>query len=283
MGDRNMTSSILFAPREAIRTVSAGGFGRGSLIQYPLNGAAIDYYLPAAPAADISMEVLDASGNVVRKFTSAGGGAPAEDRSAAAEAGAGGDEEGGGFRMRAGPTRLDKSPGMHRFTWDLRYPGAWMSATRPEGPNGPEAVPGNYSVRFTAGAYTATQPLRLVEDPRITQDGVTLADLKEQFDHNIAVRNLVSDMNRTLARLRAARTGATGEKLAALNDLAADLITPAIRYSKPELQTQITYLYTLTNATDQKIGRDAIERYRVLKKALDERIAQLNRILGTDQ
>ena len=55
----------------------------------------------------------------------------------------------------------------------------------------------------------------------------------------------------------------------------------AIRYSKPELQTQITYLYSLTNATDQKIGRDAIERYEVLRKALDERIAQLNRILGT--
>ena len=26
---------------------------------------------------------------------------------------------------------------MHRFTWDLRYPGAWASATRPESPNGP--------------------------------------------------------------------------------------------------------------------------------------------------
>jgi hypothetical protein len=39
----------------------------------------------------------------------------------------------------------------------------------------------------------------------------------------------------------------------------------------------------LTNATDQKIGRDAIERYNVLRKALNERIAQLNKILGTDK
>ena len=90
-------------------------------------------------------------------------------------------------------------------------------------------------------------------------------------------------MNKTLARLRAARATATGEKLSSLNDLAADLITPAIRYSKPELQTQVTYLYSMTNATDQKIGRDAIERYRVLRKALDERIAELNKILGTDK
>ncbi|HZL57412.1 MAG TPA: hypothetical protein VFC21_10040, partial [Bryobacteraceae bacterium] len=179
--------------------------------------------------------------------------------------------------------RLDKAPGMHRVTWDLRYPGPWTSAARPEGPNGPVAVPGKYSVRFTAGALTATQPLSLIEDPRIVQDGVTTAALKEQFEHNVKARDLVSDMNRTLARLRTARASAAGEKLASLNDLAADLITPPIRYSKPELQAHIAYLYTLTNATDQKIGRDAIERYKVLRKALDDRIAQLNRILGTDK
>ena len=89
---------------------------------------------------------------------------------------------------------------MHRFTWDLRYPGAWQSATRPEGPNGPMAVPGQYSVRLTNGAWTATQPLTVVEDPRILNDGVTLTDLREQFDHNMRVRELVADVN---ARLRA--------------------------------------------------------------------------------
>jgi hypothetical protein len=172
---------------------------------------------------------------------------------------------------------------MHRFTWDLRYVGPWLSAARPDGPNGPEAVPGSYSVRLTAGTLTSTQPLTIIEDPRIAADGVTSADLQEQFDHNIKVRDMISDLNRTLARLRAARATAKGEKLASLNDLAADLITPAIRYSKPELQTQITYLYSLTNATDQKIGRDAIARYEVLRRSLNERIAQLNRILGTDK
>jgi len=49
------------------------------------------------------------------------------------------------------------------------------------------------------------------------------------------------------------------------------------------LQTQITYLYSLTTATDQKIGRDAVERYEVLRKELDSRIAELNRILGPEK
>jgi hypothetical protein len=95
----------------------------------------------------------------------------------------------------------------------------------------------------------------VVEDPRIVKDGVTTADLQEQFDHNMRVRDLVSEVNKLVA---------------ARPDLAAKLVTPRIRYSKPGLQTQITYLYSVTTATDQKIGRDVIERYQTLRKELDQ-------------
>ena len=275
--------SYLFAPREAIRTTARGGGGRGAGIQYPLSGAQVDYFLASAPAGDITLEVLDSTGKPIRKLTSA---APAaEERPAADAEAAPSEDEGGGFRMRAAPTRLDKTPGMHRFTWDLRYPGPWMSQARPEGPNGPAAVPGKFSLRLTVGSWTSTQPLTVVEDPRITGDGVTAADLREQFDHNIRVRDLVSDLNRTLARLRAAQaglrgqSGAAGEKLTKLNDFASRLITSPVRYSQPMLQTHINYLYTVTNSTDQKIGRDVIERYGVLRKELDRRMAELDAIL----
>jgi hypothetical protein len=99
----------------------------------------------------------------------------------------------------------------------------------------------------------------------------------------------VSDANRTVARVRAAQNalkdpaGGAGDKLAKVNEIAAHLITPPIRYSKPELVTHITYLYTLTNAADQQVGRDAIERYEVLRKQLDAYIAELNKILGTEK
>jgi photosystem II stability/assembly factor-like uncharacterized protein len=269
----------LYAPREAVRStgrVDVGPSGRGSGVQYPPAGAAIDYYLPTAQSGEISLEVLDASGTPVRKFSSTGGGAAKEP----AGGGEGDDEEGGGFRARSGSSRLDKAAGLHRFTWDLRYPGPWMSAARPEGPNGPTAVPGKYSVRLTVGSWSATQPLSVTEDPRVTADGATLADLREQFEHNLKVRDLVSDSNRTVARLRAAIPGASGEKADALKTLAAKLITPSIRYSQPELQTHIAYLYTVTNSTDQKIGRDVVERYGVLRKELDLRAKELDAILG---
>jgi len=94
------------------------------------------------------------------------------------------------------------------------------------------------------------------------------------------VRDLVSEVNKTVARLRAALPSASGEKADALKTLAAKLITPSVRYSQPELQTHITYLYTVTNATDQKIGRDTIERYDFLRKELDLRTKELDSILG---
>ncbi len=265
---------LLFAPRDAIRSPGRGG-GRGATLQYPLGGAAIDYYVGAVPAGEISMEILDASGKVIRKFTSAAGSAPE-----AAPAEPAGDDEEGGFRVRSGPTRLDKSAGMHRFTWDLRYPGAWMSAARPEGPNGPVAVPGKFAVRMSAGNWTETKPLTVVEDPRIVQSGVTAGELREQFEHNIRVRDLVSDLAHLVARIRSARADPpSAAALAKVNELASHVLTPSIRYSKPELQTQITYLYTITNSTDQQIGADVVERYQLLRKELDQRIAEMNAIV----
>src|SRR5579872_1331193 len=286
--DTATTSATLFAPREAIRTPARGGIpglGRTSGVQYPQAGAMIDYYLGSAPSGDITLDVLDSSGKVIRSFSSAAGASAAEDRGDTG----GGDDEEGGFRMRGGPTRLEKGAGMHRFTWDLRYPGPWMSQTRPEGPGGPMAVPGKYTLRLTAGSWSATEPLTIVEDPRILKDNVTTTDLREQFEHNMKVRDLVSEVNQVVARVRDAQkrlrdsAGGAGDTLTKLNELAAHLITPSIRYSQPELQTHITYLYSITNVTDQKVGRDAIERYDVLRKELEERMSELNRILGPEK
>jgi photosystem II stability/assembly factor-like uncharacterized protein len=286
----------LYTPREAVRTPSRG-FGGGlagrSGVQYLQAGAGINYYLRSAPDGDISLEVLDAAGKPVRKFTSAApaGGASAAAAPAEEDFASAGDEEGGGGGGRGGrggPVRLDKSAGMHRFTWDLRYPGPWQSATRPEGPNGPTAVPGRYAVKLTVGSWSATEPLAIIEDPRVTKAGVTTADLREQFEHNMKVRDLVSEANQAAAKLRAAQAKARSAtpgspeaaQLANLNDVAARLLTNPIRYSQPGLLTHITYLFGMTNATDQKIGRDAIERYTTVRRSLDEITVELNRITG---
>jgi hypothetical protein len=146
-------------------------------------------------------------------------------------------------------------------------------------------VPGKYAVRLSVGAASSTQPLTIVEDPRITAAGVSAADLKDQFEHNMRVRDLVSQINQLVARIRAAQQSLRGKpdsakQLDAIDSVAAHLITPSIRYSKPELQTHITYLYQMTNSADQKPGRDAAERYEELRKELEQRKAEVDKLLG---
>ena len=275
-------SAILFTPRNAIRTAGRGGRAAG--IQYPATGAQIDYYVGKAPAGPLKMEILDAAGKVVRTFSGGAAAPPVEEPADAAPPAE--DEEGGGGGRggRGGTLRVDPSPGMHRVTWDLRYPGPWQSAARPEGPNGPVAVPGKYSVRLTDGAWTSTQPLTITEDSRITAAGVTAVDLRQQFEHNLRVRDLVSEINQLVARVRSAEQSLRGKpeeaaRLDGVQTLASHLITPSIRYSKPELQTHITYLYQMTNSADQKPGRDAEERYLELRKELEQRKSELDKIL----
>ena len=37
-----------------------------------------------------------------------------------------------------------------------------------------------------------TQPFTVLIDPNVAADGVTVADLKEQFEHNLRMRELVT-------------------------------------------------------------------------------------------
>ena len=274
----------LFKPRDAyrMRYQGGGGFGRGrgpGAPQYPAPGAMIDFYLGQS-GGPVTLDVLDETGKLVRSFSSEAG--------AAAESVAGGEEDDDTPRRARPAPRVPKEQGLNRFTWDLAYPGPRDGAGRIGG-GGPTAVPGRYQVRLTANGVTETEPLVVREDPRVAKDGVTLADLRDQFDHNMRVRDLVSDVNRAVSRLRDAqarfneRTGAAADTLEKIRALEAKLITPPIRYSTPALQAHITYLYSMTNQADQRVGRDAKERYVLLRRELDGVVAQINQLLGPDR
>ncbi len=46
-----------------------------------------------------------------------------------------------------------------------------------------------------------TQPFNVLIDPRVAADGVTVADLQEQFEHNLRMRELVSNVNQLATRV----------------------------------------------------------------------------------
>jgi len=101
------------------------------------------------------------------------------------------------------------------------------------------------------------------------------------------MRKMVNSVNQLATRVREAQTRSKTRSSTEGNDrltaLAAKLLTEPVRYGKPGLQAQITYLAGMTANVDQKIGRDAIERYQVLSKELETITAEVNQLLGPAQ
>jgi photosystem II stability/assembly factor-like uncharacterized protein len=255
---------MLFKPRDGYRTRVN-----------PANlGPVVEYYLPATASEAVVVEILDSKGAVLNSYNSD---APA--RGGRGNAGGAGpesqaaDPDAAPARRAMPPPRVTKVAGLNRFVWDVRNEA------------GVTVPPGHYQVRLKSGSIALTQPLNVLIDPRVAADGVTLADLQEQFDHNMRVRELVNEVNQLGVRVREAQTKMRSApnsetSAAALNAVAGRLFTEPVRYSKPGLQAHVTYLASMTANVDQKIGRDAIERYQVLKKELDSVRAEVDRLLG---
>jgi hypothetical protein len=198
MSDAVATAAAhLFPPREAIRARRAG-FGRApaGAGQNPPAGAVITYAL--GTSQDVTLEFLDPGGAVIKSVASA---------------------------ERNGPAG---TAGMHRYAWDMRYPDAHglEGGTFLAGGTlrGPVAVPGTYSVRLKAGGQTLSQPLRIVADPK---SDATNADLQEQFDLLIAIRDKVSavhDAVNAIRKMRASLASQHDRAPAARLDAALDAV-----------------------------------------------------------
>ena len=273
------TTVQLYKPRDGYRTRVAPA----------VLGPTIEYYLPASSTGPVTIDILDAAGKPVNSYNSetpvatgggrgrggAGGGAQADPDLVPQGRGRGGP-----------PPRVTKNAGFNRLVWDVRN--APLENAPGVGGALPGVIvpPGRYQAKLTVGTTTLTQPFNVLIDPRIAAEGVTVADLKEQFDHNMRMRDMVREVTSLATRVREAQTklrGATGPdavKAKEVDALAAKLLTEPVRYGKPGLQAHITYLAGMTANVDQKIGRDAIERYQVLKKELDAIHAEVHRVVG---
>ncbi len=258
----------LFKPQTAIRYRYRAGFGgpeadRGgddAAPQYPPSGAMIDYWLASA-GTPVTIDILDAKGAVIRRFST--------------------DSTRDTTSVRVGTPRLSSRAGLNRVIWDMSYPGPWSAGAGGgrRGGSGPMAAPGRYTVRLTSNDQSSTQPLQLVADPRVLKDGITQAILENQLAFNLKVRDLVSDANRLGERLREMSRAAGDTPPRALAEADQEFFTPPIRYSKPGLQAHITYLYGMTMGADQRVGEDARHRYTELRRKLDALVARTNAIM----
>jgi photosystem II stability/assembly factor-like uncharacterized protein len=273
----SLSAVYLFQPRDAIRYRTAANAGGNGDPEYPAAAAQIDVWFAAAPAADTKLELLDARGQVIRSFGIAAG------RGDSGGQGMRGFGRGGG----GGASSLRGEAGMQRFNWDMRYPGV------NNGAGGPMAPPGKFAVRLTSGAYTATRNFELKADPRVLTDGVTLADLDEQFAFLIKVRDALIEARRLAQRVDEAMKKAGVAPLASA--------TPGVRaldekythplqktwarlydlpgiYPQPMLINQLQNVQRMVGQADQKVGKDAIDRFNDLQKELQSVQAEVQKI-----
>jgi photosystem II stability/assembly factor-like uncharacterized protein len=185
----------IFKPEVAWRTRRGGGFGRGggNFGQNPASGVVIDFFVKNAPKGDSTLEILDSSGAVIRKISSA---QPQRRRRE------GVTQE---FQPEEGfgppPARLTVRQGFNRTTWDLRYeapaevPGIANWGGRP---SGVMALPGNYQARLTINGKTVMVPFELRLDPRLKS---TSADLQKQFELSTKIRNAVNQADTAANRI----------------------------------------------------------------------------------
>ena len=266
----------LFKPRNGYRTRTS-----------PANlGPIVEYFLPSAASGAVILEILDEKGTVINSYNSeapppgrggrGGGGMPGVG-GAGPESQTEDPDAPAGRRAGPPPPRVTKTAGLNRVVWDVKNK------------EGVTVPPGRYQARLKIGSTTLTEGFNLVIDPRVAEDGVTIADLQEQFEHNMHMRQLVTGVNQLVARVREAQTkmrnaATTDSEMAAkVSALAGKLLNEPVRYGKPGLQAHITYLASMTANVDQKIGRDAIERYAILKKEFDAVSAEVDRVLGPAQ
>ncbi len=144
------------------------------------NGVMIHYFLKDTTKAVASLEILESSGKLIKKF------ATKPDKKAKEE-------------------ELKLKPGMNKFVWNMRYPDAegfdglimWAASL-----TGPKAVPGIYKAKLTVNGKSSETEFEILKDPRTSG---SLADIKEQFDFSIAVRDKLTETNKAIKQIRTTR------------------------------------------------------------------------------
>lgn len=147
----------------------------------PPDGAIIYYSLASKPSRDITLDVMDAPGAVVRHMSSVAT-APVAEAAVPPEP---------NFWL-APPASMPTNVGTNRVNWDLRYdaPPAFVHSFEinanpgltPPSPEGPLALPGTYTLKLTVDGKSYRQHVTVKNDPR---SPATESDLRAQHDQQM--------------------------------------------------------------------------------------------------
>jgi photosystem II stability/assembly factor-like uncharacterized protein len=188
-------AAILFTPETAWRLYYPDAVDAHPPVgANPPAGALIDYYLNAAPKGEITLDILDSNGKIIRHVSST--------KSAR-------EQQPPEWPDQVEPmVKLPAARGMNRFVWDLRlddpaqieHPSAFYAG---EAPRGPIAMPGHYTLKLTVGGKAMSQPLTLKLDPRSRGSE---AGLGQKFALSMQAYHDQDTLHRAVNDIRAVRT-----------------------------------------------------------------------------
>ena len=292
MNDLRAGEVTLFKPADAIRVRTPGFTGTPMpndepKASNPPNGALIDYVLPSAAQGPVTITILDAQGNVVRRFSSAERVPPANPAT-----------------LKFAPEWVPlpqipgASAGMHRFLWNLRY--ARLAPPRAKGrpQDGAWAPPGRYTVQLTADGHDYRAPLVVKPDPRVTVSDAALQREFElarkveaaQLQVSTALDNAVNLLNSLDARL--AKGGAAHRQMAALFAEVTNIsgsrphpermpfpaIAPLRTDSLQALSDDLDSLEAAVDRADADPSPDTLSAYATLSGTLTATLAEWSRL-----
>ena len=238
----------LFKPVTAYRTQLSGHPGNPGPDPYP-TGALLYFNVPETDEEqEVKLEILDSRDKLVRTWSTA-------------------------EKKEEGPGKLEVKPGLNRFEWDLTYPGPYtvddlvtMVLRNPA--SGPEAVPGTYRVRLTAGELVLTESFELKMDPRWD---VSASDLQDTFDLAVEIRDMITGFQKVIEGIRSVRKQAVETaELAVKNGFPAD-----IKSSADELGRKLTELEDLLINNNIKSRQDPIG----MERRLSNRMGRLYQVV----
>ncbi len=272
----------LFRPAKAIRVDNDVFVGtplppEEPTAENPPNGAVIDYVL-RSPANRVTLEVFDTRQNLLRRFSS-------EDKKPARHPALAIAE-----RWLPEPARLETSPGMHRFVWDLTSAGIAPSTEEESffrSPTGPKLIPGTYQLRLTVDGRSQTQPLDVAMDPRSPATPAVLAQQfelgKKMFDQAVQARQALAEINsiqKQIAQAQQNPAAQSGEIKAALAE-AESALAKMLRGGKSPQEQGLQGAYSdLTSALrvvengDRTTPSQAMEVYEQTSGAIKARMSE---------
>jgi photosystem II stability/assembly factor-like uncharacterized protein len=283
-------SAWLYSPEKTVRIDNDDFWGtplppEEPTAKNPPDGAVLDYVLKS-PARRVTLTISDSSGKVVRHFSSEDSVPPLPQMAPIAE------------RWFPEPQRLEVTPGMHRFIWDLSWGSSGVPTIDADSggddggvPHGPRVTPGIYQLKLNVDGQTLTQPLQVTMDPR---SPATAAILWEQQEIGLRIFADTLKSRQAMAEIQSVQKELENLKLkmvqnpalsASIQQLAQSIALVVNGDQKmaglSEANMNLASVLGVAESGDRAIPAQAMELYRQCRENMNLRVEQWHTLKKT--